>query len=269
MLAPVRHLGIGKVLKYSFEPTSCASPSSVDTAQISSAGSANPLLMYCPIERLAYIGAESSRTTSQRHFHPLTCWSASPTTPIPQSNHKTFVSSEDERSSFLLPYRGPRRRHRRRHRYAPILPLSASLVLPPSLKLFISSTADPPTLPPGIAIFQPAFKEEAELNAEHPSLNSSTSTPAAAAGAASATADRISIAPSTNTSLPASASPPVVDQIRKTEALVANAGGATTIPKEAPRWAEVQHGQFAQPADGFEWSEVPLARYSSAEQGRN
>ena len=37
------------------------------------------------------------------------------------------------------------------------------------------------------------------------------------------------------------------EQIRKTEEAVANAGGATTIPKDTPRWSEAQTGEFSEP----------------------
>lgn len=56
------------------------------------------------------------------------------------------------------------------------------------------------------------------------------------------------------------------EQIRKTEEAVANAGGATTIPKDADRWSEVQNGQFSKPVDTFKWSEVPLDQYSTPEK---
>lgn len=56
---------------------------------------------------------------------------------------------------------------------------------------------------------------------------------------------------------------PPESQIRKTEEAVANAGGATTIPNDAERWAKVQTGQFSKPVDTFEWAEVPLDQYSN------
>ena len=55
--------------------------------------------------------------------------------------------------------------------------------------------------------------------------------------------------------------------MRKTEEAVANAGGATTIPNDAPRWSEVQAGQFGEPKDTYKWAEVPLDRYSGSERG--
>lgn len=56
------------------------------------------------------------------------------------------------------------------------------------------------------------------------------------------------------------------EQIRKTEEAVANAGGATTIPKDTERWSEVQTGHFSKPVDTFKWSEVPLDQYSTPEK---
>ena len=54
---------------------------------------------------------------------------------------------------------------------------------------------------------------------------------------------------------------------RKTEERVANAGGATTIPKDAARWAEVQRGQFAETRDTFKWNEVPLDGLGGGKEG--
>ena len=61
--------------------------------------------------------------------------------------------------------------------------------------------------------------------------------------------------------------PPPEEQVRKTEETVANAGGATTIPEDAERWAKVQSGQFSKPVDTFRWSDVSLDRYSTPEKG--
>ena len=58
------------------------------------------------------------------------------------------------------------------------------------------------------------------------------------------------------------------DIVSQTEERVANAGGATRIPKEAPRWAEAQRGQFARHEGTFEWKDVPLPRYSGDEGGK-
>lgn len=60
--------------------------------------------------------------------------------------------------------------------------------------------------------------------------------------------------------------PPPEEQIRQTEEAVANAGGATTIPKDMERWSEVQTGHFSKPVNTFRWSEVPLDQYSSPEK---
>ncbi len=60
-------------------------------------------------------------------------------------------------------------------------------------------------------------------------------------------------------------SPSPEEQVRKTEEAVANAGGATTIPKDTTRCSEVQAGQFSKPANTFSWSEVPLDQYTSSE----
>lgn len=56
------------------------------------------------------------------------------------------------------------------------------------------------------------------------------------------------------------------EQIRKTEEAVANAGGATTIPKDTGRWAAVQTSEFSKPTDTFDWSEVPLDQYDTPEK---
>ena len=60
--------------------------------------------------------------------------------------------------------------------------------------------------------------------------------------------------------------PSPAEQVRKTEETVANAGGATTIPKDTERWSEAQIGQFSKPVDTFKWSEVPLDQYSTSEK---
>ena len=60
--------------------------------------------------------------------------------------------------------------------------------------------------------------------------------------------------------------PPPEEQVRKTEEAIANAGGATTLPKDAERWSRVQTGQFSKPVDTFSWSEVPLDQYSTPEK---
>lgn len=57
-------------------------------------------------------------------------------------------------------------------------------------------------------------------------------------------------------------SPSPEEQIHATEVAVANAGGATTIPDDAPRWGEVQANQYSKPANGYSWSEVPLDQYN-------
>lgn len=61
-------------------------------------------------------------------------------------------------------------------------------------------------------------------------------------------------------------SPSPEEKMRKTEEAVANAGGATTIPKDTERWSEVQAGQFSKPADTFSWAEVPLDQYSPSDK---
>jgi len=61
-------------------------------------------------------------------------------------------------------------------------------------------------------------------------------------------------------------SPSLEEQMRKTEEQVANAGGATTIPKDAAILSEVQAGQFSKPADTLNWSKVPLDQRSTPEK---
>ncbi|KAL9134872.1 MAG: hypothetical protein Q9175_003942 [Cornicularia normoerica] len=89
----------------------------------------------------------------------------------------------------------------------------------------------------GIAIFDPAFKQEKDQKVQVQSVE-----------------------------FEEQHAPPPEDQIRKTEDAVANAGGATTIRKGTERWAEVQTGQFSKPEATFKWSEVPLDQYSTTEK---
>ncbi|CAF9935777.1 MAG: hypothetical protein ALECFALPRED_006548 [Alectoria fallacina] len=89
----------------------------------------------------------------------------------------------------------------------------------------------------GIAIFDPAFKQE-KLQKEQEQI----------------------------VEFKEQHAPAPEEQIRKTEVAVANAGGATTIPKDSERWSEVQAGQFSRPVDAFRWSEVPLDQYSTPEK---
>ena len=60
-----------------------------------------------------------------------------------------------------------------------------------------------------------------------------------------------------NVEVPEQHPPSPEEQVRKTDEAVANAGGATTIPKHIERWSEVQRRQFSKPVDKFRWSEVP------------
>lgn len=57
------------------------------------------------------------------------------------------------------------------------------------------------------------------------------------------------------------------DVAHQTEVNVANAGGATTIPKDTKRFADVRQGQYAQAAKGFSWQDVPPTVYSSQGAG--
>ncbi|CAF9936553.1 hypothetical protein IMSHALPRED_010796 [Imshaugia aleurites] len=89
----------------------------------------------------------------------------------------------------------------------------------------------------GIAIFDPAFKQEKEQKEREQTVE-----------------------------FKEQHAPLPEEQIRKTEEAVANAGGATTISKDAERWSQVQTGQFSKPVDTFMWSEVPLDQYSPPEK---
>ncbi|CAD6586987.1 MAG: hypothetical protein ASARMPREDX12_002565 [Alectoria sarmentosa] len=89
----------------------------------------------------------------------------------------------------------------------------------------------------GIAIFDPAFKEEKQQKEQEQIVE-----------------------------FKEQHAPAPEEQIRKTEVTVANAGGATSIPKESERWSKVQAGQFSKPVDAFRWSEVPVDQYSTPEK---
>lgn len=58
----------------------------------------------------------------------------------------------------------------------------------------------------------------------------------------------------------------IEEQVRKTEEAVANAGGATRIPTDTPRWSEVQADQFSKPANTFSWHQVPLDQRTPPEK---
>ncbi|KAL6717360.1 hypothetical protein ACLMJK_005275 [Lecanora helva] len=99
--------------------------------------------------------------------------------------------------------------------------MSSGRLLPTALATVIGITT-------GIVIFQPAFREEKEQK------------------------DQANM-----TDLKEVHSPSAEEQVRKTEEAVANAGGATTIPKDAPRWSEAQAGQFNRPENFVPSSESP------------
>ncbi|KAL9067582.1 MAG: hypothetical protein Q9161_006771 [Pseudevernia consocians] len=92
----------------------------------------------------------------------------------------------------------------------------------------------PAELSSGIAIFDPAFKQEKKQREQEQIVE-----------------------------FKEQHAPSPEEQIRKTEEAVANAGGATTRPKDTERWSEVQTGHFSKPVDTFKWSEVPLDQYSN------
>ncbi|MDI1492793.1 MAG: hypothetical protein OHK93_004576 [Ramalina farinacea] len=98
----------------------------------------------------------------------------------------------------------------------------------------------------GVYIFQPAIEEQ--KNAQRDFALSHASDPTTTPHPPSS--PEISSAPSSH---PAPVSPSEV--LRQTEINVANAGGATTIPRETPRFGVVGSGFVEEGgrARGFEW----------------
>ncbi len=112
----------------------------------------------------------------------------------------------------------------------------------------------------GIAIFDPAFKQEKEQREQEQYVQSNpVQSQNTSVGSKPTYLYRI-------VEFKEQHAPSPEEQIRKTEEAVANAGGATTIPKDTERWSEVQTGQFSKPVDSFKWSEVPLDQYSTPEK---
>ena len=127
---------------------------------------------------------------------------------------------------------------------------------------------DPPAnLLPGVAIFNPALKQDKEQKvpeqyvlSKPPSL-----TQGLLLSQKPAFSHRnVEIKEEPATPSPSPEEPP--EQIRTTEEAVASPEGVNGIPKDAERWAKVQSGHFSKPVDTFNWSGVPLDRYSTPEK---